>query len=229
MYPEYPEAPTEGIDAAPKIYIKPKNILSLADNQNPNVQYTPQQPINQFINMNQSKEQLLLNQNNAINTILEQQNKIIEHIGRQKIEALQKEVDDLKHKEILTKIETNKQILQAQIDSNKNSQPVVINNNNNNNNNNINNNNNVVIPIKCFRRLQYNFGIFCLLLLLNIFFPGIGTIVAGICFGHTVTPNKTGELLCRGIFQIATFFIIYGWIWAVMDALNYFEDGHFGY
>ena len=152
MYPEYPEAPTEGIDAAPKIYIKPKNILSLADNQNPNVQYTPQQPINQFINMNQSKEQLLLNQNNAINTILEQQNKIIEHIGRQKIEALQKEVDDLKHKEILTKIETNKQILQAQIDSNKNSQPVVINNNNNNNNNNINNNNNVVIPIKCFRR-----------------------------------------------------------------------------
>ena len=229
MYPEYPEAPTEGIDAAPKIYIKPKNILSLADNQNPNVQYTPQQPINQFINMNQSKEQLLLNQNNAINTILEQQNKIIEHIGRQKIEALQKEVDDLKHKEILTKIETNKQILQAQIDSNKNSQPVVINNNNNNNNNNINNNNNVAIPNNCFRRLKYNFGIYCLLLLLNTVFPGIGTIVAGIGFGHTVTPNKIGELLCRGIFQIATFFIIYGWIWAVMDALNYFEDGHFGY
>ena len=224
MYPEYPEAPTEGIDAAPKIYIKPKNILSLADNQNPNVQYTPQQPINQFINMNQSKEQLLLNQNNAINTILEQQNKIIEHIGRQKIEALQKEVDDLKHKEILTKIETNQQVLQAQMNSNKNNQPIIINNTNNNNNN---NNNNTVVVANYGGRLNYPFGIFCLILLLNCFFPGIGTLVAAFGYGNTVTPDKTGKLLCRGIFQLATFCIIYGWIWAVVDALNYFEDGHF--
>ena len=75
-------------------------------------------------------------------------------------------------------------------------------------------------------KLQYGFGIYCLILFLNICMPGIGTLVAAFGWGRTVIPDKTGKLICHGIFQLATCIIIYGWIWAVVDALNSFEDGH---
>ena len=103
---------------------------------------------------------------------------------------------------------------------------IIINNNNNNNNNNVNSNINANVILVPSTKLQYGFGIYCLILFLNICMPGIGTLVAAFGWGRTVIPDKTGKLICHGIFQMATCFIIYGWIWAVVDALNSFEDGH---
>ena len=68
---------------------------------------------------------------------------------------------------------------------------------------------------------------FCLFVLLNICLPEIGTIIAGVKYGNTVVPDKVGSLICRGIFQMVTCLTIFGWIWAVSDACNYFGDGSF--
>ena len=63
-------------------------------------------------------------------------------------------------------------------------------------------------------RLEYSTGYFCLFLCLNIFLPGIGTIVAGAMFGKATATHadRTGELIC-------------GWVWAIMEASRYFEIG----
>jgi hypothetical protein len=75
-------------------------------------------------------------------------------------------------------------------------------------------------------KLKYSSGMYCLFLCLNIFFPGIGTIVAGIMYGKTAdTGNRTGEVVCHGVCQLFLLFFIFGWIWAIMDAVRYFEAG----
>ena len=78
---------------------------------------------------------------------------------------------------------------------------------------------------KIFARLYYNSKVFYLILFLNIFLPGVGTIVAAIGWGKTCKyEDRTKELICRGILQITTFFLILPWIQAINDASIYFEE-----
>ena len=127
-----------------------------------------------------------------------------------KMEALKKENEQLKHQQIIDKIQGNKEILGAQITAinSKQQQQQSININNNNTNQNTNTNTNT-ININLRGRLIYPSGIFCFLLLLNICLPGIGTIIAGVFYGNTVVPDKVGSLICRGIFQMFTCPIVY--------------------
>lgn len=75
-------------------------------------------------------------------------------------------------------------------------------------------------------RLTYPFGIYCLFLLLNLFLPGVGSIVAGILYGKTSRlGDRTGNLICHGIAQLIFAITIFGWVWAIRDALNYFARG----
>ena len=75
-------------------------------------------------------------------------------------------------------------------------------------------------------RLKYSSGYFCLFLCLNIFFPGVGTMVAACLFGNTSDiGDRTGEIICHGVVQLLCTFFIFGWIWAILDAVRYFEGG----
>ena len=94
----------------------------------------------------------------------------------------------------------------------------------------INNNNcsnNIVSPKfnKTYsKRLYYNIKIYYIILFLNIFFPGIGTIIVAIGWGNTCKyKDRTKELLLRGIIQILTIIFLIGWVKAIFDAINYFE------
>lgn len=81
-------------------------------------------------------------------------------------------------------------------------------------------------PVIVTSKLKYSGGMYCLFLCLNIFLPGIGTIVAGIMYGKTAeTGNRTGEVVCHGVCQFFSSILIFGWIWAIMDAVKYFEGG----
>ena len=51
----------------------------------------------------------------------------------------------------------------------KDSRDIIINNNNNNNNNNVNSNINANVILVPSTKLQYGFGIYCLILFLNIY------------------------------------------------------------
>ena len=84
-----------------------------------------------------------------------------------------------------------------------------------------------VIAVDSRGRLEYSTGYFCLFLCLNIFLPGIGTIVAGAMFGKATATHadRTGELICHGVVQLLTCAFIFGWIWAIMEASRYFEIG----
>lgn len=53
-----------------------------------------------------------------------------------------------------------------------------------------------------------------LILLLNIFFPGVGTMVIGCVSGINV-----GGWLCVGLLQLLLAFIIIGWIWAIFTGI----------
>ena len=77
---------------------------------------------------------------------------------------------------------------------------------------------------KISNRLNYSKCVFYLILFLNIFLPGIGTIIAAIGWGNSANfKNRTKELIIRGIIQFFTFFIIVGWVSAITDACHYFE------
>jgi hypothetical protein len=84
-----------------------------------------------------------------------------------------------------------------------------------------------VIAVDSRGRLEYSTGYFCLFLCLNIFLPGIGTIVAGAMFGKATATHadRTGELICHGVVQFLTCAFIFGWVWAIMEASRYFEIG----
>ena len=84
-----------------------------------------------------------------------------------------------------------------------------------------------VIAVDSRGRLEYSTGYFCLFLCLNIFLPGIGTIVAGAMFGKATATHadRTGELICHGVVQFLTSPFIFGWVWAIMEASRYFEIG----
>lgn len=55
-----------------------------------------------------------------------------------------------------------------------------------------------------------------LCLVINIFVPGIGTIVAG------VMGNK--PLIGRGIAQLLLAFIFVGWIWAIVSGVQFVQN-----
>ncbi len=75
-------------------------------------------------------------------------------------------------------------------------------------------------------RLKIPSGSYSLYLCLNIFLPGVGTMVAGCQYGNTSDiGDRTGELICHGVTQLLTCFLIFGWIWAIMEATKYFEKG----
>ena len=77
---------------------------------------------------------------------------------------------------------------------------------------------------KCSMRLYYSRRLYYIILFLNVFFPGIGTIIAAIGWGNTCKyKNRTKELLFRGIIQFLTIIFFVGWIQSICDAKNYFE------
>ena len=53
-------------------------------------------------------------------------------------------------------------------------------------------------------------------LVVNIFLPGIGTIIAG------VMGNK--PLIGRGIAQFLLAFILVGWIWAIVSGVQFLQN-----
>ena len=232
--------PTEGNEAPPNTYTKPLDLPEYNEIDKP--QYVPNnippqpvqqypQPLNQFVNVNQPMPNP---QNDLLVKILEQQNNMMKENERIRREAekekheaekkgYEKIIHDLEQKQITSEISHLKDLQLAT----QSKEPVMINNVNTNTNTNFNANiNQVAVPVVAVTKLQYGFGPFCLLLLLNMCCPGSGTIVAGCVWGRTVIPDKTGQLICKGIFQLITTFIFIGWIWAVVDALNRFEDGH---
>lgn len=72
-------------------------------------------------------------------------------------------------------------------------------------------------------RLKYSCGMYCLFVLLNLCLPGVGSILAGILYGNTSSRgDRTGNVICHGIAQLIFAITIFGWIWALRDALNYF-------
>ena len=81
---------------------------------------------------------------------------------------------------------------------------------------------------KSSMRLYYNIRVYYILLFLNVFFPGFGTIIAAIGWGNTCkNRNRTKELLLRGVLQILTTILIVGWIHSISDALNDFENSKY--
>ena len=73
-------------------------------------------------------------------------------------------------------------------------------------------------------KLKYGRTTFYIILIINIFLPGIGTIIAGIGWGDTCKiKNRTKELIFRGIIQFFTIIFIVGYIQAIRDAKNYFK------
>ena len=162
--------------------------------------------------------------NEMVNKIKENQEKMN---MENELKQLKEKLNDEKFKRLETLIKE------------KNSGPQNININNNNNPN-INTNivgaqanatanaTNIggVVIVDSRGRLEYSTGYFCLFLCLNIFLPGIGTIVAGAMFGKATATHadRTGELICHGVVQFLTSLFIFGWVWAIMEASRYFES-----
>ena len=64
---------------------------------------------------------------------------------------------------------------------------------------------------------------YCLILVLNLCLPGVGSILAGILYGGTSSRgDRTGNVICHGIAQLLFAITVFGWVWAIRDALNRF-------
>lgn len=186
---------------------------------NINIDY-PSNPENQMMKYPPYQQNLPIMDNNAIMA------QIIKGQEDQRNREKDKEIQDLKDKLNEEKFK-QLQNYNEQILANQRMQAVMINQGNNQPNININNNNNNINTNVAgvggvVTRLAIPGGMWCILLILNIFLPGIGTIFAGAIYGKTVVPDRTGVVICHGIFQIITCYIIIGWIWAIIDVLHYF-------
>ena len=167
--------------------------------------------------------------NEMVNKIKENQEKMDRE---NEVKRLKEKLDDERLKRQETQIEHLKDLIKE-----KNSGPITIHNNPNINTNivgaqavanaNATNIGGALIAVDSRGRLEYSTGYFCLFLCLNIFLPGIGTIVAGAMFGKATATHtdRTGELICHGVVQFLTFGFIFGWVWAIMEASRYFEIG----
>ena len=119
-----------------------------------------------------------------------------EILEREQEIKIKKEKDEINHNIIPQKLTINKnEIEKSSLDSSTNAD-----------------NNS---PVK----LKYGRTTFYIILIINIFLPGIGTIIAGIGWGK----NRTKELIFRGIIQFFTIIFIVGYIQAIRDAKNYFK------
>jgi hypothetical protein len=146
-------------------------------------------------------------------------NKIIFEMKKEYIiqenQRLKEKIDDIRHENIISAIQNLKI-----------TQPPNININNNNNNNQTQQMIIGNVNVKVNSKLDIPGIYLCLFILFNLFLPGIGTIVAGIIYGKTAPcGDRTGKVICKGIIQFLTFWIIIGWIWAIIDAINSFEGG----
>ena len=88
----------------------PNNATPVAFNQDPSIQYIPPQTqnINQYNSGDQSKKNLIIPQNDILNKVLEKQNELARQLEQRrmedKMEALKKENEQLKHQQIMDKI-----------------------------------------------------------------------------------------------------------------------------
>jgi len=57
-------------------------------------------------------------------------------------------------------------------------------------------------------------GVAIVILLINVFFPGLGTMFIG-----CISGKYTGYWICIGLCQMLLAFIIIGWIWAIFTAV----------
>lgn len=148
---------------------------------------------------------------------------------REEIERLKEKQRESETREMREMLQMNMHVGLHNLSSNKNGGGVNINNNNNNNNNN-NLGGGQAVVVNTYvvddGRLTYPFGMYCLFLLLNLILPGVGSILAGILYGKTSKRgDRTGNIICHGIGQLIFAITIFGWIWAIRDALNYFALG----
>lgn len=58
------------------------------------------------------------------------------------------------------------------------------------------------------------------ILVLNILFPGIGTIVLGL----TVKTNNMSKWILKGIFQVLLSPLIIGWVWAILTSVEFWKE-----
>ena len=50
--------------------------------------------------------------------------------------------------------------------------------------------------------------------------------IAACLYGSdTDRGNRTGEVICHGVVQLLTSWIIFGWVWAILEAVRFFEYG----
>ena len=165
--------------------------------------------------INQNKNE----KNSEIDTnkiILEIKKELINNENQRIIREQQQKIEDLRQERLISEIQN----LKSQ------SQPQNININNNNNNNQTQQMIIGNVNVKVSSKLDIPGIYLCLFILFNLFLPGIGTIVAGIIYGKTAPcGDRTGKVICKGIIQFLTFWIIIGWIWAIIDAINSFEGG----
>ena len=169
---------------------------------------------------NNSSNELLLK-------ILEKQK---EEKDERKIHEYEKEIARLKEKNMDKEFEKLRDMMLMQASSKQGNINI---NNNTNTNTNVNQNQVVsgvaVAPVVYSDRLEINGFSWCLILILNLFLGGVGTIIAGVKYGHTAVNKKDrkGDLVCRGLGQIALVLLCcVGNIWGVIDAIYSFESGH---
>ena len=190
---------------------QPVNMME-AQNQginNVNINY-PNYPANQMMQYPPNiQNPQILNTNALLAQILKGQEE-------QKNREREKEIQDLKDKlneERIRQLQSdNNQILanqrmQAVMINQKNGN-TNININNNNNNNNINTNS--VAVGYGVTKLNIPGGMWCIIFLLNLFLPGVGSIIEGIMYGKTVNPDRTGVVICHGVTQILTCYFLIG-------------------
>ena len=112
-----------------------KNFPPFGFNQDPGVEYLPPVPNNPYYKRNQSN-QYLIQQNGQdifLNKIFENQNNIERNLENtrmeDKLEALKKENENLKHQQMLDNINNAKEVLEAKIENKNNAQQVQVINN----------------------------------------------------------------------------------------------------
>jgi len=185
---------------------------------------TPQYPPPLF---NQNPAQLNINEDRIVEKIIQRQEsqKI-----KQEVERLKEEKRELQNQRILDELKHNKEMMKEMTNANKD---ILLSKGHQGGGGNTNvvviggipptSPTPVVIPTG---RLKLSSGYYCLFLCLNIFLPGIGTIIAGALFGSdTDMGNRSGEVICHGVVQFLTSWLIFGWVWAIMEASRYFEPG----
>ena len=187
-------------------------------NDNANINY-PNYPISPNMQNPQIPQNLATNQ--LLLPILKGQEDQKNREKDKEIQELKEKLNEERFKQLKSDnedIKANQRMQAVMINQGLSAPNININNNNNNTNVNVNENNYNFSP----NRLIIPGGMWCFIFLLNLFLSGVGSIVAGVIYGKTAKVDRTGVIICHGITQILTCYFIIGWIWAIIDALNYF-------